>query len=109
LSVAYDAGAAPASSSTRQRVQLADRLDDPRQHQLAEHLVSARGAPEPQHVIAAAQGIQRVAHPRGHNRQRPAIATAAAETRAKIKETLPGGQAPPRDSLEELQFAVVVR
>jgi hypothetical protein len=48
-----------------------------------------------------------VAHPRGRYRQRPALATA--EARAKIEDALPGGQALPRDGLEELQFAVVMR
>ena len=74
---------------------------------LAEHLVLARGSPEPQHLIAAGQGMQQVAHPRGHDRQRPARATA--EARAKAKDALPGGQALPRDGLEGFQFAVVAR
>ena len=39
LSVAYDAGTSPASPREPQPVQLAGRLDDPREHQLAEHLV----------------------------------------------------------------------
>ena len=34
------------------RVQLAGRLDDPRQHQVPEHLITASGPAQAQHVIA---------------------------------------------------------
>ena len=105
--MAYDAGATPGFLQRPQRVQLAGRLDDPREHQVAEDLVPAGGPPEPQHVIAAGQGIQQVTHLRGRDRQRPAFATA--ETRAKAKDALPGGQALPRDGLQEFQFAIVMR
>jgi len=90
-----------------QRVQLADRLDDPREHQLAEHLVPACGPSEAQHVIGAAQGVQQVPHPRGRDRQQ--AAPAATEARAEIEDALPGRQALPRDGLEEFQLGVVVR
>ena len=53
-------------------VQLADRLDDPRQHQLAEHLVPARGPVEAQHPVGVLQRVQQAAHPRRGDRQRPA-------------------------------------
>jgi hypothetical protein len=46
-------------------------------------------------------------HPRGRDWRRPALATA--ETRAKAKDALPGGQPLPRDGLQQLQFAIVTR
>ena len=55
-----------------QAVQLADRLDDPRRHQLAEHLIAARGRSKPEHPIGMLQRVQQAAHPRGDDRQRPA-------------------------------------
>jgi hypothetical protein len=55
-----------------QAIQLADRLDNPGQHQLGAHLVAVRGIGEPEHPIGVLQGIQQAAHPRGGNRQRPA-------------------------------------
>jgi len=47
-----------------QGVELAGGLDDPGQHQLAEHLVPARRAAEAQHLISPAQRIMQVTHPR---------------------------------------------
>jgi hypothetical protein len=90
-----------------QAVQLAGRLDDPCQHQLAEHLIARGGPAEAEHVIAAAQGIQQVLHPRGRDRQRPARAPPA-EAGPEVQLALPGRQALPRDGLEDLQFGVVV-
>ena len=40
-------------------VELADRLDDPGQHQLEEHLVPARRLVEPQHPVAVLQASSR--------------------------------------------------
>jgi hypothetical protein len=71
LTVAYDGGAIPASSSIRRAIQLAGRLDDAGQHQLPEHLVAVRGPPEPEHLVGQRQGIAQMAHPRRHDRQRP--------------------------------------
>jgi hypothetical protein len=89
-----------------QRVQLAGRLDDPRQHQVPEHPIAAGSPGEAQHVIAAHQGIKQHAHPRGRDRQRPAAATA--ETRAQIQHALPGGQSLPRDRLQQLQLGIIM-
>ena len=46
-----------------QAVQLARRLNDPGQHQMAEHLVPARGVLEPQHPVSVLQGVQQVSPP----------------------------------------------
>jgi len=48
-----------------QRVQLADRLDDPRQHQLSEHLITAAGLVKAQDPAGMLQGTGQAAHPRG--------------------------------------------
>ena len=45
-----------------QAVLLAGRLDDPRQHQLPEHLVAAGGLVQPELVIAGAQRIPQRRH-----------------------------------------------
>jgi uncharacterized membrane protein len=68
-----------------QAVELADRLDDPRQHQLPEHRVPARRLLEPQHPVRVLQRIQQVSHPRGRDRQR----AAASGLKAKVKLQLP--------------------
>jgi hypothetical protein len=54
-----------------QRVLLAGGLDDPREHELPEHLVALGGLREPERVIGPAQGIQQLPHPRGGDLQRP--------------------------------------
>jgi hypothetical protein len=47
-----------------QGIELAGRLDDPGQHQLAERLVPARRAAKAQHLISPTQHIMQVTHPR---------------------------------------------
>jgi hypothetical protein len=69
-----------------QTVQLAGRLDDARQHQLAEHLVPAQGLLEPEHPVGMDQGIHQMPHPRRRDRQRatpPARGMAAAKSRSR--------------------------
>ena len=64
-----------------QTVQLAGRLDDTGQHQLAEHLVPAHGLLEPEHPAGMDQGTRQMSHPRRRDRQRatrPARGMAAA-------------------------------
>jgi hypothetical protein len=90
-----------------QRVQLADRLDDPRQHQVPEDLITAGGPVKAQALTGTGQGIEQASHPRGGDRQRPASATAKA--RAQIQHALPGGQPLPCDSFEQLQLGVIMR
>ena len=52
-------------------IQLARRLDDPGQEQLPEHLISAGGLADPQHLVAAGQPVpQPAVRPRGRHRQR---------------------------------------
>jgi hypothetical protein len=50
-------GRHPGLVQDAQRVDLAGRLDDPRQHQLQEHLVAARRAVEAQHPVTALEGV----------------------------------------------------
>src|SRR5215472_17549833 len=88
-----------------QAVGLADRLDDPRQHQLLEDLVAAAGRTEAQHVEGPGQGIEQAAHPRRGDRQRPARRS---RIQAQVQLALPGGQPLPRDSLQQLQLHVVM-
>jgi hypothetical protein len=54
-----------------QAVGLAGRLDDPRQHQLPEHLIAAGHPVEPEQVICAAQPPPTDTHPRRRDLQRP--------------------------------------
>ena len=72
-----------------------------------EHPVPAGGPPEAQHVIAAGQGIQQVPHPRGRDRQRPALAHRRSRGQDSGRPARRPGAA--ADGLEELQFGVVVR
>ena len=51
LTVAYDAARNTGLAQHAQTVQLAGRLDDAGQHQLAEHLVPAHGLLEPEHPV----------------------------------------------------------
>ena len=87
-------------------VQLADRLDDPGQHQLAEHLVPARGPVEAQHPPGVLQRVQQAAHPRRGDRQRPAR---RAGVQAQVQLALPGRQPLPRGRFQQLQLRVVMR
>ena len=98
-----------------QAVELAGRLDDPRQHQLPEHLVPAGGPVEPERVVGAAQPVPQMPHPRGDDLQRPPTAGATAGGRAprrpgpRSSSRLPAGQPLPRRGLERLQLRLVVR
>jgi len=88
-------------------VQLAGRLDDPRQHQVAEHLVPARRLLQPQNGIAAGQGIPQMPHPRGRDRLRaPGVSI---RLQAQIELALPGRQPLPRRGLQQLHPGVVMR
>jgi hypothetical protein len=91
-----------------QAVQFAGRLDDPREHQQAEHLVPARRPVQPQHPVGALQGVQKVPRPRGRDRQRAASGPSA-EARAERKLTLPGRHPLPRRGPQQLQLRVIVR
>jgi hypothetical protein len=90
-----------------QAVQLANRLNDPRQHQIAEHLIPASSPAKAQHPVRSLERINQVPHPRGRDRQRPA--PASAETEAQIQHALPGGQPLPRDRLQQFQLGVIMR
>ena len=76
-----------------QRVLLARRLDDPRQHQLPEYLVTPGGLRKPECVIGPGQGVPQVSHPRGGDLQqpgRPRLAQVEAEFQLPGREPLPG-------------------
>jgi len=88
-----------------QAVGLADRLDDPRQHQAAEHPIRAAGLAEAQHIVSLRQGIEQTAHLRRDDRQRPA---SRSRIQAQVKLTLPGRQPLPRRSLQQLQLRTIV-
>jgi hypothetical protein len=88
-----------------QAASLADRLDDPRQHQLSEHLIAAAGLVKAQHPVSMLQGIGQAAHPRGGDRQEPASRSLV---QAQVKLALPRGQPLPRRGLQQLQFRVIV-
>ena len=61
----------PHSRQHSQRVDLAGRLDDPRQHQLAKHLVALGCLLEPQDLVGAAQRIPQMRSSATTDRQRP--------------------------------------
>ena len=94
------------------RVGLARRLDDPRQHQPLERLVADDG--EPQALVGAAQHIpqQPAAHPRDP-RTRPRTRTRARAPRragrGQVEGVLPGQKALPGDLHQHSQLAVVMR
>ena len=88
-----------------QAVGLADRLDDPRQHQAAEHPIRAAGLAEAQHIVSLRQGIEQTAHLRRDDRQRPA---SRSRIQAQVKLTLPGRQPLPRRSLQQLQLRIIM-
>lgn len=82
-----------------QRVQLAHRLDDPRQNQVPEHLTASGG---PQHLMSTGQATGQAAHPRRGNRQRPARSPRA---RTQTQLTLAGRHPLPRDRLSSSSSA----
>jgi hypothetical protein len=85
-----------------QRVELADRLDDPREHQLAEHFIAACCRGQAEHVIAAGQRIQEAAHLRGDDRQRPARRP---RIKSQVELALPGGELLPCSRLQQLHLS----
>lgn len=89
-----------------QRVQLAGRLDDPRQHQLPEDLVSVGRVGEPQRVVDAAQGIPQVPHPRGCDRQRTTRPRRCVQPEVEL--ALPGRQPLTGHGLEQLELDIVM-
>jgi hypothetical protein len=72
------------------RVELAGRLDDPRQHQIPQHRITVENTIEPQRLIDPAQGIPQMAGPRTRNLQRPAADTGGLQ--AQIHYLLTVGQ-----------------
>jgi hypothetical protein len=88
-----------------QRVQLAGRLDDPRQHQLPEHLITAGRLAEPQRVVGAAQGIPQEPQPGAQDRQRTRRRRRA---QAERQLALTGREPLPRGGLQRLQLLLVM-
>jgi hypothetical protein len=72
LTVAYDVGATPGLLKDPQAVELAHRLDDLGQHQMAEHVVPGCRVLQSQHPVSVLQGVQQVPYPGRSDRQRPA-------------------------------------
>jgi hypothetical protein len=108
----HPAAGDPSLFQRPQAVQLAGRLDDPRQRQLAEHLAPARRSVEPQLVVTMRQGGPRAPHPPRRDRQRavtraPPGGLGALKAQAEL--FLPGGQPLPRGRLQQLQLGVVMR
>jgi len=90
-----------------QRIELAGRLDDPRQHQRLEHLITVGRRIEPEHLIPAGQRVPQVPHPRRRDRQR--ATTISTGVQAQIELALTCGQALPRRRLKKLQLLLAVR
>ena len=88
-----------------QRVQLAGRFDDARQHQGPEHLITIGHGIEPEKVIGAAERVPQVPHPRGRDRQRPTTSTGV---QTQIELALTCGQALSRRRLKKLELRLVV-
>ena len=90
-----------------QAVELAGRLDDPRQHQLTEHLIPARWpgrSPAPGSARSRASSRCPI--------REEVIGSgppAAAGIQAQVKLALPGRQPLPRRGLQQLQLRVIVR
>ncbi len=97
-------GGYPGLVEDPQAVELADGLDDPRQHQLPEGSVPADRLLQPQHPVCPLQGIHQVAHLRGGDRQRPA----ARGLQAQAELLLPGRDPLLRRRLQRLQLRLVV-
>jgi len=87
-------------------VSLADRLDNPRQHQLLEDLIAAAGLVKAQRPVSALQRIEQAAHPRGGDRQRPAR---RGGVQAQVKLTLTGRQPRPGRGLQQLHLSAAMR
>jgi hypothetical protein len=89
-----------------QRISLAGRLDDPRHHQIAEHLIPTGGRIEAEHLVGPAQAIPQVAGLRGDDFQRLAIDPGRVQP--EIQRALAFGQALAGRGLERFDLGVVV-
>jgi hypothetical protein len=95
-----------------QIVQLAGRLDDAGQHQLAGHLVPAHGLLEPDHPVGMDQRIRQMPHPRRRDRQRatpPSTGMAAAKSRPRSNSAWPAVRRYRAAAFQYLQLGVVRR
>jgi hypothetical protein len=77
-----------------ERILLARGLDDPRQHELPEHLITPGRLAEAEHIISTAQGITQMPHPRRGDLQRPASRSPGGQ--AEVELALPGHEPLPR-------------
>jgi hypothetical protein len=89
-----------------QRISLAGRLDDPRHHQITEHLVPAGGRIEAEHLVGPAQAVPQVAGLGGDDLQRLTIDPGRVQP--EIKRALAFGQALAGRGLERCDFGIVV-
>jgi hypothetical protein len=89
-----------------QRVQLAGRLDDPREHQRPEHLIATGRRVEAQRVVRAAQRIPQVPHPGGGDLQWAARTHRRGQP--EIEFALSGGHPLAGGRLERLHLGLVV-
>lgn len=89
-----------------QAVLLARRLDDPRQHQMPEYLLPARGVLQAHDPAGTLDGAGQVTHPGRGDRQR---ASRSPALRAGAEFRLPGRQPLPRRRLQRLQLSLLVR
>ena len=93
-----------------QRVELAGRLDDPREHQRGEHLVPAGGDVQTQRGETAGQGIGQVPHPgRGDRQRRSRPDRRAGLVQTEVELTLACLQTLPGNSFQQLQLGGVIR
>ena len=88
-----------------QRVELAGRLDDPRQHQLLEHLVPTRRVGEAECVVRAAQRLPQMPHPRRHNLQRP---QGSGRVQPEVELILAGGKPLSTGRLERRKLSIIM-
>jgi hypothetical protein len=89
-------------------VDLAGGLDDPRQHQLPEHLITAGGLLEPEHPIGMVERVDEGRHPRTSDRQRSASRIAPLP-QVQVQHSLPSRKPLPRNGLQQLQLDLVMR
>jgi len=93
-----------------QRVEFAGRLDDPGEHQSAEHLVPAGGDVQTQRGEPAGQGISQVPHPgRGDRQRRSRPGRRAGLVQTEVKLALTCLQTLPGNSFQQLQLGVIMR
>ena len=89
-----------------QAVELADGLNDPRHHQVPEHVIIAGRRIQAQSPVAAFKGVEQVPHPRGRDRQRPGrrrVFQAEIEFQLAVRDPLAGS------GLQRLKLRLVVR